>query len=48
MQVDFEKAYRTGEKVEYFSKFHLIWKPVLITDNITKLLKSGYKLRIES
>jgi len=36
-----------NEKYEYFSKYHKIWKPVLISDNIKKLKECHYEIRLK-
>jgi hypothetical protein len=44
---DFIKMRNEGVALEYFSRFHLIWKPLLDSDNIEKLLKANYQIRVK-
>lgn len=46
MAKSFQEMYESGIKLEYFSKLYKTWKPVLGSDNPSKLVKCGYELRV--
>ena len=47
-RVNWQKRFEAGVKLEYFSKFHLKWVPMLPSDSPEKLQKCGYQIRESS
>ena len=43
--IEWQKMFESGVKLEYFSRFHQCYKPVLASDNIHKLAMAGYQIR---
>jgi hypothetical protein len=46
-KLNYQELNKNGIALEYFSKVHFIWKPLLSSDNIEKLLKFNYQMRVK-
>jgi hypothetical protein len=43
--MNWQKKFESGVKLEYFSKFNMVWKLVLTSDRPEELVRHGYLIR---